>query len=276
MTGVQTCALPILTYTGFVDLDNNDLFNIVNVSTKPVLQLGELGSFDEFGTYPLSVIKENNFFRGYYAGWTRCESTPFNVGLGYAISTDNGRTFKKVYKGPIIPYTVDEPYVLSGPKIYKFNNKYYLFYISGRSWHRISGRYEISHRIRVAISDDGENWKKLNKNLIDTYWDKHESQSSPDVFFSGGKYHMFFCGWTPKFFRLTRNRVIGYASSSDLINWSREDSKAGISLSKDGWDNKMVAYPHVFNLKDNIYMLYIGNENGKYGFGLAKLHGILS
>jgi hypothetical protein len=30
-------------------------------------------------------------------------------------------------------------------------------------------------------------------------------------------------------------------------------------------------YPHVFELNNKLYMLYNGNEFGKYGLGLAEL-----
>jgi hypothetical protein len=33
----------------------------------------------------------------------------------------------------------------------------------------------------------------------------------------------------------------------------------------------MISYPHVFQLDDSIYMLYSGNQVGRFGFGLAKL-----
>ena len=36
----------------------------------------------------------------------------------------------------------------------------------------------------------------------------------------------------------------------------------------------MMCYPNVFECDDDIYMLYNGNEFGKYGFGLAKLIGV--
>ena len=75
--------------------------------------------------------------------------------------------------------------------------------------------------------------------------------------------------------RETKTRTIGYAYSTDLINWTRDDTRVGITLSKEGWDSEMVAYPHVFELDGNIYMMYIGNEVGRYGFGLAKLIGDL-
>ena len=125
----------------------------------------------------------------------------------------------------------------------------------------------------MASSKDGLNWTKLNKDLIPDGWGDNESQASPDVFFANGFYHMFFCGWIPSTFRVIRSRKIGYAYSHDLINWTRDDSKAGIGLSENEWDSEMVAYPHVFELDGDTYMLYIGNEVGRYGFGLAKLNG---
>jgi len=264
-----------VTYTTFIDLEKTNLFNIINIAKEPVLELGNYGCFDEFGTYPLSVIREKEKILAYYAGWTRCESVPFNVGIGHAISTDRGISFKKLGEGPILPYTLDEPFTLSGPKIRKFENKYYLFYISGKEWLIVNDKPEISHKIRLAVSDDGLNWTKMGKDIIPNSWHENEAQASPDVFYSNGKYHMFFCGWVPSNFRDTKARTIGYAYSDDLINWTRDDSKVGIQLSEDGWDSEMMAYPHVFELNDEIYMMYIGNEVGRYGFGLAKLTGNL-
>jgi predicted GH43/DUF377 family glycosyl hydrolase len=146
-----------------------------------------------------------------------------------------------------------------------------LFYIAGKKWLSVNGRWEICHKIRMAISQDGLNWTKHNKDLISDSWDVDESQASPDVFFADGRYHMFFCGWIPESFRKTRSRKIGYAWSEDLINWTRDDSVVGIGLSQNGWDNEMVAYPHVIELDGSTYMFYIGNEVGRHGFGLAKL-----
>ena len=86
---------------------------------------------------------------------------------------------------------------------------------------------------------------------------------------------MFFCYWNPKNFRKTKARRIGYAYSIDLINWERDDTKAGIDVSRDDFDNEMVAYPHVFTVDKKVFMFYLGNEVGRYGFGLAELKGDL-
>lgn len=266
-----------VSYTAYVDLDRKDLFKIVRIADRPILSLGKRGCFDEFGTYPVSVIRRGKEIWAYYAGWTRCVSVPFNVGIGVAKSFDGGNTFERLGDGPLLPYTPEEPFTISGPKIRYFNGKYYLFYVAGNTWLTIDGRAEISHRIRVAVSEDGLTWKRQNRDLISNFWDEHESQASPDVIYANGTYHMFFCGWVPRNFRETKARRIGYATSDDLLHWTRDDSKAGITVSpeKEAFDAEMVAYPHVFELDGKTYMLYLGNMVGRYGFGLAELEGEL-
>jgi predicted GH43/DUF377 family glycosyl hydrolase len=260
-----------VSYSAYVDLDRKDLFKVLRVSEQPILPLGNLGTFDEFGTYPVSVIKHQNEYRVYYAGWTRCESVPFNVAIGLAISND-AETFSKAGPGPILSYSTDEPFVLSGPKIRYFNNEWYLFYIAGKKWILDDGKPEPVYRIRMAKSQDGIHWSKINKDIISVKIEEDEAQASPDVFFYNGEYHMFFCYRYSKGYRSKEKGYrIGYASSKDLLVWNRDDSKAGIDISNTGWDSEMISYPHLLALDGCIYMFYLGNQVGKYGFGVAKL-----
>lgn len=265
-----------VSYSAFVDLDRADLFRVKRFSERPIMGLGGLGEFDEFGTYPVSVIRSGDEVRAYYAGWTRCESVPFNVAIGMATSRDGGETFRKVGNGPVLSYSPDEPFIISGPKVRFFNNTWYLWYISGRKWKMVAGRAEPVYKIRMASSSDGIQWNKLNKDIIKSRIEEDEAQASPDVFFSNGKYHMFFCYRYSSNYRNKNNGYrIGYASSIDLTNWVRNDEKAGIQVSEEGWDAEMVSYPHVFKLDGKTYMAYLGNQVGRYGFGLALLRGLL-
>lgn len=265
-----------VSHSAFVDLDRRDLFRVLRVSDKPILSLGDLGEFDEFGTYPVSVIRDGRGFRAFYAGWTRCESVPFNTAIGVATSED-GESFTRVGRGPVIPYTPDEPFVMSGPKVRRFGGIWYLFYIAGRKWKLVDGRPEPVYKIRMARSADGWQWEKLGHDLIESRVEVDEAQASPDVFFDGGTYHMFFCYRHSSHFRGKEfGYRIGYASSSDLVTWVRDDKLAGIDVSEQGWDDQMVSYPHVFEVDGRIYMAYLGNQVGRYGFGLASLDATLA
>jgi hypothetical protein len=224
----------------------------------------------------VSVIRNGSEVRAYYAGWTRCESVPFNVAIGMATSLDEGRTFTKLGKGPVLSYSLDEPFVLSGPKIRLFNGVWYLWYIAGQKWKMVSGRAEPVYKIRMARSTDGVHWVKENKDIIESRIEEDEAQASPDVFFANGKYHMFFCYRYSCDYRGKENGYrIGYASSLNLTDWIRDDTKAGIEVSEDGWDSEMISYPHVFELDGCTYMAYLGNQVGRHGFGLAVLDGTL-
>jgi hypothetical protein len=265
-----------VSYTAYVDLDRQDIFKIRHVAEQPILELGGLGEFDEFGIYPVSVIRDGDIVRAYYAGWTRCESVPFNVAIGGAVSRNGGRTFTKLGNGPILSYSPDEPFVISGPKIRRFNGQWKLFYIAGRKWKTVGARVEPVYKIRMASSDDGVNWTKLNKDLINSRVEDDEAQASPDVFYANGRYHMFFCYRYSSHYRGKRNGYrIGYASSNNLVDWVRDDSKAGIDVSDYGWDAEMISYPHVFELDGKTYMAYLGDQVGRHGFGLALLEGSL-
>jgi predicted GH43/DUF377 family glycosyl hydrolase len=261
-----------VSYSAFVDLDRRNLFRILRVSERPVLDLGGLGEFDEFGTYPFSAIRVGDEVRAYYGGWTRCESVPFNVAIGCATSRNGGQTFRKIGPGPVLSYSPDEPFVLSGPKVRRFGDTWYLWYIAGRAWKVVNGRPEPVYKIRLATSREGLTWSKVGQDLIESCLEPDEAQASPDVFETQGRYHMFFCyRYSSGFRSRERGYRIGYAWSDDLLHWKRDDSRAGIGVSESGWDAEMVAYPHLFEVDGRIYMAYLGNQVGRFGFGLAEL-----
>ena len=261
-----------VSYIGYVDLNRKNLFEIINISKTPVLELGELGAFDEFGTNPVSAIRTEADIRIYYCGWTRCESVPVNAAIGVAISHDDGATFARLGPGPVLSYSPDEPFELGSPRIRRFNRGWYLWYAAGKKWVENKTRPEAVYKIRMATSDNGIDWIKNGRDLIENKIEENECQASPDVFFHDGKYHMFFSyRFNLDFKSKGKGYRIGYAVSQDLAHWVRDDSKAGIDISEDGWDSEMVSYPHVFELDKCVYMLYQGNQLGKYGFGLAKL-----
>ena len=261
-----------VSYSSYVDFDRQDLTRIMNIANAPILELGKVGAFDEFGIYPVSVIRQGAKIMAYYGGWARCESIPFTVSIGAAVSHDDGETFTKLGEGPLLTSNIVDPFVLSGPKVRIFDDKWHLWYVAGTKWQRHDGRSEAVYKIRMATSTDGLDWNRDGKNIIVDALDLDECQASPDVFFYKNRYHMFFCYKHGVNFRHNdRGYRIGYAVSDDLINWERDDSKAGMEISKQGWDDQSVAYPHVFEVDGQVYMLYLGNDFGRHGFGLARL-----
>jgi sucrose-6-phosphate hydrolase SacC (GH32 family) len=261
-----------LSYVTYLDLDRKNLLKVIRHAIGPVLSLGKTGCFDEFGTYPVSVIQVGNDIRAYYAGFTRCESVPFNAALGLAVSRDGGISFQRLGDGPILSYSPDEPFLHGSPRVRNFNGSYQLWYVAGREWREIEGKAEPIYKIRMATSDDGINWNKVGLDLIPDKLGEHECQACPDVIFQDGCYHMFFSYRDISNYKSNVGGYrIGYASSNDMMNWQRNDATSEISLSENGWDSEMINYPHVFELDGSTYMLYQGNAMGRDGFGIAKL-----
>jgi len=259
-------------YAGFVDLDKNNLFNIINISKQPLLQLGKKGSFDEFGIMAGAVSLINDEYYLYYVGWTRMLSVPYNWTIGLAKSTDGGTTFTRFGNGPILGSTYMEPYLQAGcSSIIKFNGVYHLWYTSGIKWIETDAKPESVYQIMHATSPNGIDWHRDGLPIINSVVE-NEAQASPSIINIDNRWHLFFSYRHSVDFRnKERGYRLGYAWSDDLLNWHRDDSQVGLTVSETGWDSEMVCYPSVTKIGEEVYLFYCGNDFGKEGFGIAKL-----
>ncbi len=258
--------------SAWADFRRNDLTCLVRVCEQPLLALGVSGTFDEFGAYFTSVIRKDSDVLAYYVGYTRCESVPFTINIGAAISNDGGDTFARLGLGPLLPCTLDEPFFLTVPRVRKFGDTWYMWYSAGKRWLQTDKRAEPVYHIRMATSCDGLHWVKEGRDLITCVIGDDECQACPDVFEHQGRYHMVFCyRSSTNYYGKEGGYRLGYASSSDLRHWMRDDAQAGLGISDSGWDSEMVSFPHVLQLDGAMYLYYLGNQIGRQGFGLAKL-----
>jgi hypothetical protein len=265
-----------LSYPQYVDF-NKSFDKILRISQRTVVDLGKLGEFDEHGIFPLNVTRHGSKILAYTSGWSRRVSVSIDMSIGFAVSENDGESFHKYGTGgPIMTATHNEPFLVGDPFVKYLNDSFHMWYIFGTAWKRpdIDANPERFYKIAHAESADGMNWIRDGKTIID---DKllNECQALPTVFYSAGLYHMYFCYRSAYDFRgNSKNSYrLGYAYSLDLINWNRDDARSGIDVSEGEWDSDMMCYPNTFECEGEIYMLYNGNEFGKYGFGLAKLVG---
>ncbi len=263
--------LPI-SQIGYIDIDRNDPANILKYGDDPVMSLGSVGCFDEFGLHPLSVMRVGNEIWMYYVGWTRMQSVPFNRAIGLAISKDNGLTFERYSKGPILGASHNEPYLQQGPLVKIINDEWHMWYLTGTNWIRDEeNRMEAIYQIAHATSVDGIYWKRDGKAVLETRED-NECHAGQAIIFRNNAWHMWFSYRRGlKFRNFEGGYRIGYAYSRDLVNWNRDDSKAGIARSNVGWDSEMICYPNIIELHNKTVMFYCGNYFGKSGFGYAEL-----
>ena len=263
-----------LSHVAFVDFDKG-LQRVLGTSHQQVIALGGLGCFDEHGIFPVNVLRDGDKVLAYTTGWNRKVSVSADAAIGLAISHDGGLTFKKHGSGPIMAATLNEPFLIGDAFVTRYGANYHMWYIFGTRWtqHAPSAPLERVYKIAHAISPDGINWHRNGKPIIADKLNTDECQALPTVIQLDAVYHMYFCYREAHGFRNQSDRAyrIGYAYSTDLINWVRDDAQAGIDVSTDGWDSQMQCYPHVFTCEGRVYMLYNGNEFGRHGFGLAVL-----
>ena len=264
-----------LSHIAFVDMQKN-FREVIRVSDKTVIPLGELGTFDEHGIFPMSIMRHGDAVYGYTCGWNRRVSVSVDTAIGLAISRDDGLTYQRIGAGPVLAASLHEPCLVGDGFVKVIGGIFHMWYIFGTGWKRFSSdappdrTYKIGH----AISNDGINWvKEESRQIIADRLGVDESQALPTVIEISGRYHMFFCYRPSSDFRKNAGRGyrIGHAYSDDLLNWAREDDNPLLDTTPGEWDADMLCYPHVFKCDDKVYLLYNGNEFGRYGFGLAVL-----
>ena len=265
-----------LSHISFVDF-NKKFEKIINISKDTIIPLGSLGCFDEHGIFPINIVrgKDGKKIHAYTTGWNRKVSISADASIGLAFSDDDGLSFKKIGNGPILTASLNEPFLVGDAFVAVFHDVYHMWYIYGSKWFIDSSEDapQRVYKIAYAKSTDGISWEREGRNIITDKLNENECQALPTVIYFNDKYHMFFCYRQATGFRKIKERGyrIGYAYSLDLITWTRDDENCGIDVTDGDWDSDMLCYPHVFHCDNKIYMLYNGNEFGRFGFGLAVL-----
>lgn len=261
------------TVTTYIEVEADDPRKVLYVHNKPVLSLGKLGSFDDSGAMPSWIVNYGNRRYLYYTGWNVGTTARYRLSIGVAISEDNGLIFDRLCEGPILDRTYTEPYFVSNPCVLIDNNLWRMWYLSCVKWEMFKGIAEPYYHIKYAESEDGINWKREGIICIDFKNESEGGIARPCVIKEGSIYKMWYCYRGSIDYRTNKQQSyrIGYAESTDGINWVRKDDEAGIDRSDAGWDSEMMAYPYVYEHKGMKYMFYNGNGFGEAGFGYAVL-----
>jgi predicted GH43/DUF377 family glycosyl hydrolase len=251
---------------GYVDVDFNNNFNIINISEKPVVSPGALGSFDDSGAAMGYLIEKDNHFFLYYLGWNLKVKVPWLNTIGLAVSDSIGGIFSKQSSAPIMDRNSIDPFSISYPSILFDNGVYKMWYGSNLSWGK--DQSEMAHVIKYAESTNLIDWKREGEIHVELKNNHEYAISKPWVIYKNNLYQMWYS------FRASlesSNYRIGYAESIDGRSWIRKDDIVGIDVSRDGWDSEMICYPAIFTIDTKTFMLYNGNGYGKTGFGIATL-----
>jgi len=245
----------------FIDLET---LKVNKVSKKPILSPGKLGTFDDNGVLPSSIMHVNGTKYMYYIGFKPGGTTRMDLFGGLAVFQNNG-CLERFSEAPIIERCKVNPYINTAPFVIENSSgesyKYFMYYVAGCGWiHRDLPKYNI----QIAFSNNGIDWKREGRVCIDFQNKEEVALARPYVLYIKGKYHMWF-SYKGDAYR------IGYAISDNGINWLRCDEIGGMDASKQEgeFDSEMVAYGCIIPYKNKYYMFYNGNNYGFDGIGLA-------
>lgn len=257
--------------TSYIEVDAKDPSIVLYEHDTPILELGSLGTFDDCGIMPSSIINVGDKKYLYYIGWTTRGSVPYHNSIGLAVSEDGGKTFSKKYQGPIITTTHQEPYFTGTCFVLKDADKFKAWYLSCIEWRKVNNRVEPLYHIKYAESKDGIQWERNGMVAIELQDANEGGLVSAAVTYKDGGYLMWYGYRKLTDYRENKEQSyrIGYAESADGINWIRKDNLSGIDIATDGWDSEMISYPYVVEHHDTRFLFYNGNGFGKTGFGYA-------
>jgi hypothetical protein len=242
---------------------------IIDSDNRPLLFPGLPGEFDAHGIMPTCMIKKDDGLYMFYIGWNLATDVPFRNALGVAVSQDKGKTFSKLFRGPVMDRSIHDPCFVASCDILKDGNQFRMWYLSGLKWEKHRDHWRHYYHIKSATSQDLVHWHRNGDVAIDF---KHASEyaiSTPRVIKDKtGLYRMWY---SYRGSPASETYRIGYAESDDGNAWTRKDESIILPVSNDGWDSQMLCYPFLFAHRNNLYMLYNGNDYGKTGFGIAVL-----
>lgn len=256
---------------GYVDVSAGNPLEVVSVSPQPLLELGAPGTFDENGVVACSVVNlGNGKMLMYYVGFELGVNIRYRLLTGLAISDDYGETFTRKQLTPVLERSSDELYFRCGPHCVYEDGIYRLWYVAGNEWIDVNGKMMPKYDIRYLESMDGINWPTTGKVQISVEHDDEHGFGRPYILPNTGSGYSMFYSIRSKSLGGYR---MGYAESSDGIEWLRMDQKINLQCTPNSFDSDAMMYAAPVVVGDKTYIFYNGNNFGRDGFAVAVRKG---
>ena len=99
---------------------------------------------------PSSLVQSEGILYLYYVGWNRRVDVPYHNAVGLAVSHDEGRSFQRVFSGPVLDRTEAEPYFCGTTCVRKLHDQWLCWYMSCNGWSIVDGVAEANYDIKLA------------------------------------------------------------------------------------------------------------------------------
>ncbi len=258
---------------GYIDVKIADPTCVIRKSSIPLLDIGIDGCFDDNGVFPAHVY---NFGDGrvwlYYTGFQLLHKIAFSNFSGLAVSNDNGNTFQRYSKAPVMDRADEGLYTRAGISIFPdtINGGYHCVYSAGCDWFYLEGKKRPVYEVFYQKTPDGIHFCEKGEKIVSCDLNIEHGLGRPQIIKLGEYYYVFY----------TRRIIdgmryfLGCARTNDFKHWERcDDVFENVTLGKTGeFDERMVYFPGVVKVNDHMaYCFYTGNHYGEDGIGYIQL-----
>lgn len=254
---------------GYVDVDPNDPSKVLRVSERPLLDIGEPGTFDDNGVVPISLVEADGELRLYYIGFQLGVKVPYYMFCGMAVSRDDGETFKRISQSPILDRNDQELYARCGCHVMWDTDRWRMWYVGsvGRGWSKNGEKLVPHYTVRHVESENGIDWTpSVGVPCVEFQNEDEHGFGRPFVRKTASGYEMLLSVRT-----YSRGYYLSRATSKDGLQWTRQSGPLVIDRPVDSvWDSENTSYAHTVALNGRDFLFYNGNGCGKSGVGFAE------
>jgi len=237
--------------------NSNKIFAVWTKSTaNPILSTSKQSSW--FINHILNpyIIKDNEKYNLWFTGDIRFGGR-WNIGYG---SSQNGIDGWIVNPNPVLSPSGDWETDINLVSIYNEQSIYKTWYNTNKQpWQSGVDR----DRIGYATSSSGLIWIKQShvlKGSDSTSWDSGGADRGLTVLFINGVYHLWYVGTNSDNLEIGSYWRIGYATSTDGINWIKYANNP-IFEKTENWEYPNMMYPFVL-YEDNKFKMWYGTGPG--------------
>lgn len=234
-------------------------------NSNPVLRKGEPYGPDFYVISDCWVVFDEGKYKMWYTGGGAVLPDEYlHSNICYATS-ENGIVWTKYASNPVLDINKSSWDSLGVETVTVIidadapaNARYKMWY-AGQTFNDY--RYEIGY----AYSPDGISWQKHPGAVLavglENEWDNCFLEG-PSVLKEGGIYKMWYAGYDCAVDgQSTDGKAnIGYATSTDGINWTKFEGNPVLTVSTDQWDAVYVQDPHVIKY-NGLYHMWYGGAN---------------
>ncbi|WP_413711026.1 hypothetical protein [Rhizobium sp. Rhizsp82] len=251
----------------WIDVDRTNPMRVLQVASKPVLDVGKPGMFDDNGVILGDLVWASpQELRMYYVGFQLVQKVKFLAFTGLAISLDRGETFNRVKSTPVIDRALQAPFIAALHSIERQDSGYRAWISCGQRWQNIDGTDYPQYNCWAVDSADGIAFDMQRAVKILDVAENEYRIGRPRVNRTKAGYELRVTSDT-----LDKEYACFLALSHDGIRFDRTMISELPVGTKGAWDDEMTCYPaRIDTPQGESYLFYNGNGMGRTGLGVAR------